>query len=139
MSAPSALPLLIALGDTADSVASTLRAGSHRGTRSQHGCPVAAYLRAHGVSVVGVTLRTCTIPTGGRPARVSLPGPVRAFIHAFDAGRYPDLVETAAVRDPASSSLQQEATAMASIAAKGPPSPAGGGAGGLLPSHPEAI
>jgi hypothetical protein len=92
MTAPDSLILLVALGAIADEVAATLRAGSHTGTRTCHGCPVAAYLRAHGVEVVGVSTRTVTVRVNGVRLRISLPAPVRAFLRNFDGGRYPELL-----------------------------------------------
>jgi hypothetical protein len=86
-----------ALGDTPDAIAAALSAAGATGRReSSSHCPVAAYLLADcvppGTSVsVGTLLITLTPPVG-RPAFVRTPGPVHAFLTAFDSGAYPHLI-----------------------------------------------
>jgi hypothetical protein len=96
--------LLVGLGTNADEVASSLEATGVRGTpRSNRTCPIALYLSA----VMGADPRVRSITVGHcsmvialatpdlRPAGrllVQLPKPVRRFVSAFDALKYPDNV-----------------------------------------------
>jgi hypothetical protein len=96
--------LLVGLGTTADEVASSLDASGVRGTpRSNRTCPVALYLSA----VMGADPRVRSVTVGHcsmvialatpdlRPAGrllVQLPKPVRRFVSAFDALKYPENV-----------------------------------------------
>jgi hypothetical protein len=93
--------LLSALGDDADAVAASLAAEGVRGhAGSGRGCAIAVYLAA----VVGADqrVRSVTVSSsrlGVKPASawrpvvvVRLPRPVRQFISAFDAERFPELL-----------------------------------------------
>jgi hypothetical protein len=96
--------LLVGLGTTPDEVASSLGAAGVRGTpRSNRTCPIALYLSA----VMGADPRVRSVTVGHcsmvialatpdlRPAGrlvVQLPKPVRRFVSAFDALRYPENV-----------------------------------------------
>jgi hypothetical protein len=93
--------LLGALGDDAGQVAASLTAVGVRGKpASTEGCAIAVYLAAvvgadPGVSSIKVDRRHLRISLRSRryPAvRLRLPTPVREFISAFDAKRYPSLV-----------------------------------------------
>ena len=81
--------LLEALGATEGAVAATLRAGSHRGSREPHCCPVARYLAAAGVPEPWVGPGALRIAGA---TRIPLPRPVRLFVRAFDFGEYSDLL-----------------------------------------------
>ena len=96
--------LLVGLGSTPDEVASSLEASGVRGTpRSNRNCPIALYLSA----VMGADPRVRSVTVGHcsmvialatpdlRPAGrllVQLPKPVRRFVSAFDALKYPENV-----------------------------------------------
>jgi hypothetical protein len=93
--------LLGALGDDVGQVAASLTAVGVRGKPgSTEGCAIAVYLAAvvgadPGVSSITVDGRHLRIRLRSRryPAvRLRLPDPVREFISAFDAKRYPSLV-----------------------------------------------
>ena len=106
--------LLVGLGTTADEVASTLDAAGVRGTpRSNRSCPIALYLsavmcadpRVRSVTVGHCSMVIALVAPDLRPAGrllVQLPKPVRHFVSAFDALRYPENVRapSATVRIP---------------------------------------
>lgn len=93
--------LLLALGDTTDKVAATIRAQGIVGqSGSTHECPVARYL----VAQTGLRVRVLAGNVVLYPAevdefglgfvitKVSLPRSVGTFVMMIDSGRYPDLV-----------------------------------------------
>lgn len=89
--------LLAHLGDTPDAVANSLRLRGFVGVRDDGcNCPVANYLRAHGVDEVNVTRTDIADDrtVGVHPGYWSMPtpGPIAEFIEAFDnACKYDDL------------------------------------------------
>jgi hypothetical protein len=93
--------LLQTLGDDAQHVAASLAEAGVRGKpRNAEGCPVAVFVKA----VVGADPRVRTVTVYNaclavrgpsrwrRPLDVHLPAPVRGFIVAFDAERFPALM-----------------------------------------------
>jgi hypothetical protein len=110
--------LLAGLGDNADEVAEALESAGVVGTpTSNRGCAVALYLSAVMGSdphVRSVVVGHCSLvinlvqPGDRRPAgrlQVQLPKPVRQFVAAFDARRYPTVVRPQSVAPPAASEL----------------------------------
>jgi hypothetical protein len=96
--------LLTALGDDADTVATSLATVGVRGqARSGDGCAIALYMTAvvgadHRVSSVIVTSTRLGVKPQSRWSPVivvRLPRAVRKFIAAFDAGRFPNLLAVA--------------------------------------------
>jgi hypothetical protein len=98
--------LLAGLGTSPDEVAGSLLASGVRGVpRDNHSCAVAQYVSAvvgSEPSVRSVTVGPCSMmislvhPADNRPAgrlQVQLPKPVRDFVAAFDARRYPLVTE----------------------------------------------
>ena len=91
------------LGRTGDEVAETLAALGVRGVRSQPGdCPMARLLAAvvgsdPAVARVRVWNRHVLVTKAGgwRWVFTRLPGSVRDFVGAFDAGRHPQLMRAA--------------------------------------------
>ncbi len=102
------------LGATHNAIAESLANHGVRGIPGSHEqCALARYLRA----VVSADPEACTVsvpgPTvhvqlnKGRPSvRVRLSSEVRAFVQAFDAGLFPDLVEHPSSRSPRQSTLE---------------------------------
>lgn len=92
--------LLRELGDTPEKVAGTLRQANVRGKiDSVTSCPVAKYLKSRlgRTYTVGVGLNYVDVWADlgeKKTASVELPESVKQFIRNFDAGRYPDLVQT---------------------------------------------
>jgi hypothetical protein len=97
--------LLAGLGKSPDRVAASLQEAGVRGVpQSNRSCPVALYLTAvlgSEARIHSVTVGHCSLlihlvqPSDLRPAGrllVQLPKPVRQFVAAFDARRYPVMV-----------------------------------------------
>jgi hypothetical protein len=97
--------LLSDLGHSPEEVAASLEAAGVRGVpKDNRSCAVALYLSAQMGSeaeVRAIKVGHCSmeitlvVPEGSRPAgrlHVQLPRPVRRFVAAFDAGRYPTIV-----------------------------------------------
>lgn len=106
--------LLTALGDDADTVATSLATEGVRGqARSGEGCAIALYMTAivgadHRVSSVIVTSTRLGVKPQSRWSPVivvRLPRAVRQFISAFDGGRFPHLLSAHTDRHPASATL----------------------------------
>jgi hypothetical protein len=104
--------LLDGLGTSPDAVATSLQAAGVQGVpKNNRSCAVALYLNVvmgPDTRIRSVTVGHCSLlinlvkPTDLRPAGrllVQLPKPVRQFIAAFDAQRYP-----AVTREPSTSS-----------------------------------
>ncbi len=101
--------LLVGLGATADEVASSLEAAGVRGTpRSNRTCPIALYLsavmgadpRVRSVTVGHCSMVIALVAPDLRPAGrllLQLPKPVRRFVSAFDALKYPESVRRPSV------------------------------------------
>lgn len=96
------LALLLRCGKTSREVADFLRLRGHVG-RPDDGCacPVAAYLRTHGIDQVNVTRTNIEddTPTGwSAPDQWTMPTPaaVAEFIRDFDHGVYQDLIDAEA-------------------------------------------
>ena len=98
--------LLAGLGNSPDEVAeSLLTNGVHGVPGDNHSCAVARYVSAvvgAEPSIRSVTVGPCSMtislvrPTDNRPAgrlQVQLPKPVRAFVAAFDARKYPQVTQ----------------------------------------------
>ena len=95
--------LLSGLGVTPDQVASSLEDAGVRGTpRSNRTCPIALYLsavmgadpRVRSVTVGHCSIVIALVTPDLRPAGrllVQLPKPVRHFVSAFDALKYPQV------------------------------------------------
>jgi hypothetical protein len=99
--------LLRELGVDADGVAAALAAEGVRGRpHNVGGCAMAVYVgavlgsdrRVHSITVGNARLWIRTRPRWSRPIGVRLPSPVRQFIVAFDAGRFPRLATTTPLR-----------------------------------------
>jgi hypothetical protein len=93
--------LLDELGDDARQVAASLAAAGVQGTpRDAQDCAIARYVgavvvadpRVRSVTVYNAGLAIRSIRRWRRPIDVPLPGPVRGFIVAFDAERFPALM-----------------------------------------------
>lgn len=89
------------LGDRADAVADRLVAEGIRGVQQdKYDCPVARYLQAvvgadpsiWRLAVLYGRIRISQSPSSA-PIYVRAPRALHAFVRAFDAGRYPDLVD----------------------------------------------
>jgi hypothetical protein len=90
MTEQQALDLLNGMGQTADEVAAFLKEKGITGrvALALH-CPVAAYLSSQGGDIGGAVYTQYA----SQNVLVKVPEPVFAFIRAFDAGKYPELVE----------------------------------------------
>jgi hypothetical protein len=112
--------LLADLGDSADGVAESLRTAGVNGVRQNNrSCAVALYVQALMGSdprIRSVAVGHCALqisvaaPPEFRPAGrllVQLPKPVRQFVAAFDAGRYPMVVREQPVGPPVSGTVAQ--------------------------------
>jgi hypothetical protein len=85
--------LLRALGNTADEVAETLRAGGFRGTQADAAaCPIACYLKARDVDVIGVRYENLKVRITGRIHLLTMPDAAGEFAEEFDSDRYPALM-----------------------------------------------
>lgn len=90
--------LLQALGTKREDVAKELLRLRCKGGRSVgETCPVAVYLKKRGVRDPNVTRHTIyfdllDVDDAPYGDSVKTPGPVRAFLDAFDSGEYPKLI-----------------------------------------------
>jgi hypothetical protein len=94
--------LFTALGDTTDKVAFSLYIAGITGRCGDTcGCPIANYLRAHGLIGIGVSPDEVTVlephPVFGRQrVYVTPPAAVADFIVEFDSETYPQLIQRGA-------------------------------------------
>lgn len=104
-----ATDLLVALGDTADTVAATLDRFGCRGKRGAcGGCPIAVYLMRSDLGVTDVQVFNALVTLQYRTTEgavgytvIDLPAPARAFAGRFDLGEYGGLVATGTEGDAA--------------------------------------
>jgi hypothetical protein len=99
--------LLDDLGSDTHEVAGSLQAAGVHGTpRDAQGCAIAVFVgavvaadaRVHNVAVYNACLAIRGPGRWRRPIDVHLPAPVRAFIVAFDAERFPALMRAGSSR-----------------------------------------
>lgn len=121
--------LVDGFGPTPDGVAASLEASGVRGTPGDvTGCAIARYMRAivggePSVSEVMVSEHKLRVTRkwGRFPITISLPRAVTSFVREFDAGSYPQLVDTATAGEPA-----REPASSAAAEPGGSPVEAGG-------------
>lgn len=89
------------LGDTAKTIAAALLASGYTGhVASAPSCPIARYLITVVPDLDAETIAVGTDDAGlwnephGYGIEVDLPGPVIAFVAAFDSGAYPELASS---------------------------------------------
>ena len=89
--------MLKSLGNTADEVASAMRAKGVRGVPNtiRHLNPVVRYIQSQVATGSNVHLANGKLTVrspDGRQQEVSIPPAVEQFLNAFNAGQYPDLL-----------------------------------------------